>query len=138
MLSLLVFGSQSSVSFNQVVTIKADLDGDHKLDEAKMTIENDKVEIKIQGSQKTQTLSFNVLPNNQGGLCKGDKDLLVEKPGLALEEAQAMDDEEAKLVNQIDDLANAGMKGLKLVNGGCDSFHIYYHPIAKEFTWWRL
>ncbi|MFH1016810.1 MAG: hypothetical protein V1798_01350 [Pseudomonadota bacterium] len=132
---------------------RADFDGDGVVDTARIvsTASIVSVEIDATGSRAMQTaaavrqiLTFSVGKQSTDSFCGREISATLEEPSLPLEEwgctSSSQNHNCGELIEAsgiIQKAAERGMKGLRLDDGKCDAFHIYFDPIAKSFNYWR-
>ncbi len=121
---------EPSVKWNRRSLLKADFDYDGVVDYALGGRKGDSfvlgiVKDSLSIQSKHWTLEFSQDAGNQGALCS------VEDARIRLERLSANEVEEVWKLPRI-------IRGIKLYDDKCDSFHIYYDRKEKRFVWWRL
>ena len=127
-----------------------DLNGDHVADSILVEISNDWVKLRIEdGASKSLILDYEfAIDGSQEGFCnkRSYKDFKVtaETPELPLDEwgcggNDHPDECEVWRKNSVRllEAAKLGLKGLKLDDGSCDAFHLFWDFEAGELSWWR-
>lgn len=108
----------------------ADFDCDGRKDYAFLGKRGQRVYVGFQLSKKLaiQVLQFGIGPDQQNSICEEPAEIAVED--LDFDPSGAVEVEGLQL--------SGSCKGLQLIGGECDFFHIYWNHAAKRLDWWRL
>ena len=82
------------------------------------------------GKPKISVVQFQLSGSNQDSFCGPPEPLRPESLNMDLREELGETPEGFR--------RSARCKGLNLIAGECDSFHLYWNHVAAELDWWRL
>lgn len=117
----------------QPVTVKADVDCDGVDDTAQMDYVEDRVRVTVTlaATKTSQSLEFGLGNSGaQDSLCGTEATLEIEDMDYDLIEAFGENPEGLR--------QSKTCKGLRLMDGECDSMHIFWNHETMRVDWWRL
>ena len=82
------------------------------------------------GKPKISAIQFQLSGSSQDSFCGPPEPLRPESLNIDLRETLGAEPEGFR--------RSARCKGLNLIAGECDSFHLYWNHVAGELGWWRL
>lgn len=122
------------VTWDPASVVKADVDCDGVKDTAQLGYVGTRVRLAVTlgaATQATQFLEFGLGDSMaQDSLCGTDIELEIEEMDYDLIEAFGENPEGFQ--------QSQACKGLRLMDGVCDSMHIFWNHITKSINWWRL
>ncbi|MBS0444619.1 MAG: hypothetical protein JSR59_01600 [Proteobacteria bacterium] len=123
--------TKPSMHWNQSSMVCADFDGDGKLDQAIIGTEDNKVAVAVRRNAaakrpKLQILEFTVGHGLQAAICELPVRLEVDNLVCRNEDGPLPGRKEGRNARSLD-----------LIDGECDSIHIYWSHVHKGFVWWR-
>lgn len=120
-------------SQNETPTASVDLNGDGVADRVKIVKDSARnvtltAEIKLPNGIKKESLKFYVDRGKQDGFCSWPVELIAEP----------LDYDPDPAVGPLQGYVKSDRTvGLRISDGECDDFHIYWNHVSQSIDWWR-
>ncbi|MDC8784798.1 hypothetical protein [Roseateles koreensis] len=123
--------AKPSIRWDSASAVAGDFDGRSSRGGAMLGYAGSKVYLAIQAgsrgkSLRYQYLEFGVGPGAQAAICSAPAKLEVYPLECSMEEGELPGCKATK-----------GASGLSIVDGDCDSIHLYWDHVSNRMQWWR-